>query len=120
MTQATSHAGTSGPANSSTSKPRAPSAQQERQALTETADQAVQSVGALYKEVNTIVERQARQSPYATLGLAAGIGFVIGGGLASPLGQTLLRLSVRTFGPPLVNAALSGALERGNSNLKSG
>jgi hypothetical protein len=114
MTQATAH---TGPSNSTT-KPRAANPPVDRAALTETADQAVQSVGALYKEVNTLVGRQARENPYTTLGLAAGLGFVIGGGLVSPLGQTLLRLSIRSFGPPLVNAALSKALERGNSNLK--
>jgi len=80
--------------------------------LTESADQAVQSLSALYTAVDGAVQRQVQSNPYATLGVAAGVGFVLGGGLASPMGQMLLRVSVRAFGPPLVNALLQNALER--------
>ena len=80
--------------------------------LTETADQAVQSIGALYTAVDSVLQKQVQANPYATLGVAAGVGFVLGGGLASPMGQMLLRVGVRAFGPPLVNALISTALER--------
>jgi ElaB/YqjD/DUF883 family membrane-anchored ribosome-binding protein len=79
--------------------------------LTATADQAVQSVTALYKQVQDTVETQMERSPYVALGAAAGIGFIVGGGLASPLGQLLLRSSLRTFGPPLLRAVLNSSTD---------
>jgi hypothetical protein len=93
--------------------PRRPAAAPpEAVSLTDTADHAMQSLGALYTAVDGAVQRQVQSNPYATLGVAAGVGFVIGGGLASPMGQMLLRVSVRAFGPPLVNALFQSALER--------
>jgi hypothetical protein len=83
-----------------------------QQSVTEQADQALQSVGVLYNTVDQALHRQIQANPYATLAAAAGIGFVLGGGMRSAIGQMLLRVSVRTFGPPLVNAVVSGALER--------
>jgi hypothetical protein len=85
--------------------------------ITETAEQALQSVGALYNAVDGVLTRQVQQAPYATLGIAAGVGFVLGGGLASPMGQMLLRVSMRAFGPPVFNALLQNALERANITL---
>jgi hypothetical protein len=58
-------------------------------------------------------------NPYVTLAAAAAVGFVVGGGMRSPIGQLLVRMSVRAFGPPLVNAALQNVLERATSRLES-
>jgi len=85
--------------------------------LTATADQALHSVGELYNAVDAAVTQQMRANTYATLGVAAGVGFVLGGGLASPMGQMLVRVSMRAFGPPLVNALIQNALERANITL---
>jgi hypothetical protein len=71
------------------------------------ADDALRSVSALYQSAHDELERQTRQSPYVTLGIAAGIGFVVGGGLASPLGQSLLRASFRAFGGTLLQHVLN-------------
>ena len=78
-------------------------------ALAETADQAVQSVTTLYRQVQDTLQTQVERSPYVALGAAAGVGFILGGGLASPLGQLLVRSSLRAFGPPLLRAALNAA-----------
>lgn len=80
--------------------------------VTESADLAIQSVGSLYHALDTAVSKQVRENPYATLAAAAGVGFILGGGLRSPFGQLLVRVGVRAFGPPLVSAALHGAVER--------
>jgi hypothetical protein len=80
--------------------------------LSESAELAVQSVGHLYTALDVAVSKHVRENPYATLAAAAGVGFVLGGGMRSPIGQVLLRLSVRAFGPPLVSAALHNAAER--------
>lgn len=110
MLETTTHS-TTQPASAPQPKPRTAPAS-EPVSLTETADQAVQSIGALYSAVDTALQKQVQANPYATLGVAAGVGFVLGGGLASPMGQMLLRVGVRAFGPPLVNALIHSALER--------
>jgi len=53
------------------------------------------SVGDLYRAADTFATEQARERPYVFLGVAAGIGFVLGGGLASRLGATLLGVGSR-------------------------
>ena len=77
--------------------------------LRDALEQAVGSVGQLYRQAETTLQEQAERSPYTTLATAAAVGFVIGGGLASPLGQRLLRLTLRQFGPPLLQAVLDGS-----------
>lgn len=88
---------------------RSPAAREKKDAapLTATADQAVQSFAALYQQIQDTLRTQVERSPYMALGAAAGVGFIVGGGLASPLGHLLLRSSVRAFGPPLLQAALN-------------
>lgn len=76
------------------------------------AEQALQSVGALYSTLDGALQRQMNDSPYVALAAAAGLGFVLGGGLRSPVGLVLMRMSVRAFGPQLMNATLAGVLER--------
>ncbi|MEY4580574.1 MAG: hypothetical protein RL701_5277 [Pseudomonadota bacterium] len=88
--------------------------------LTESADQAVKSVATLYSAVDGVLARQVQDSPYTTLAAAAAVGFVLGGGMRSPIGQLLLRLSVRTFGPPLVNAALQSVIEQTSAGIGAG
>jgi len=83
--------------------------------LTQTADQALQSLSTLYGAAESELGRRMQENPYATLAVAAGVGFVLGGGMRSSIGQVLLRLSVKTVAPPLVNLALSKALERANA-----
>jgi ElaB/YqjD/DUF883 family membrane-anchored ribosome-binding protein len=95
-------------------------AEQAAQSLTESADQAVKSVALLYNAVDGALARQVQASPYTVLGAAAAVGFVVGGGLRSPIGQLLLRLSVRTFGPPLVNAAMQSVLQQATAGLDAG
>lgn len=85
---------------------------QEPASLTQSADEALQSLNTLYGAVDTALTRRMEDNPYATLAVAAGVGFVLGGGMRSSIGQMLVRLSVRTLAPPLVNAALHNALER--------
>jgi hypothetical protein len=88
--------------------------------LTATAGQAVQSAAELYQAADTALQQQMETNPYVTLAAAAAVGFVLGGGMRSPIGQLMVRMSVRAFGPPLVNAALSNVLERATSGFNSG
>ena len=89
----------------------------EQASLTQSADDALQSLTTLYSAVDAALTKRMQDNPYATLAVAAGVGFVLGGGLRSPVGQLLVRLSVKTLAPPLVNAALHNAVERANNAL---
>lgn len=80
--------------------------------ITESADLALQSVGNLYSALDSAVSKHVSENPYVTLAAAAGVGFILGGGMRSPFGQLLVRVGVRAFGPPLVSAALHSVAER--------
>jgi hypothetical protein len=53
---------------------------------------------------------RVRQRPYSTLGAAAGIGYVLGGGLRSPLTATLVVMGARFFAEQLLREL--GAVQR--------
>lgn len=55
------------------------------------ASPALPPVRDLYHSLQTQIE----QNPYATLAAAAGIGFILGGGLFSRLGAKLLATAIR-------------------------
>jgi hypothetical protein len=82
-------------------------------ALRVVADEAVRSVSALYRAMNDDLQRRTSESPYVALGIAAGIGFVVGGGLASPIGQALMRASFRAFGGTVLQSVLNASAQAG-------
>jgi ElaB/YqjD/DUF883 family membrane-anchored ribosome-binding protein len=83
--------------------------------LSQSAGDAVQSLNTLYKAADSALSQRMQDNPYATLAVAAGVGFVLGGGMRSSVGQMLVRLSVKSFAPPLVNLALHNVIERANA-----
>jgi ElaB/YqjD/DUF883 family membrane-anchored ribosome-binding protein len=102
------------PAGQAAARPRTTEQepQQQQPSVTQSADQALQSVSALYGAVDGMLQRQLRENPYTALAVAAGVGFVLGGGMRTPFGQLLVRLGVRAFGAPLATAVLHGVGER--------
>ena len=62
----------------------------------------------LYKRVD--LARQIQEHPYRTLAIAAGLGYVIGGGLFTPLTRHLLGVGMRVAVlPALQSSLLAGA-----------
>ena len=53
-----------------------------RQDLVRAAEDAGEALEQLYRIGNTFISRTAQERPYAVVGVAAGIGFMLGGGLA--------------------------------------
>jgi len=98
-------------------RPKARAAQQQSASLTDSADQAVQSLATLYTAADAALQQQMRANPYTTLATAAAVGFVLGGGLQSSMGQVLMRWSVRALGRPILNAAINGVLEHAGVDL---
>ena len=70
----------------------------------------------LRKATRTIV-RTTREHPYAALAIAAGIGFVVAGGLRSRTGRALLGIGTRAVLPQLQAAAM--AVVRGEPEPES-
>jgi len=53
------------------------------------------SLNDLYRAADAFATEHARERPYVLLGVAAGIGFILGGGLASRVGGALLGVGTR-------------------------
>ena len=58
-------------------------------------DEVVTSTSELYRAADAFAVEQVHARPHTVLGVAAGIGFVLGGGLASRVGSTLLTVGAR-------------------------
>lgn len=59
--------------------------------LGESLDDVFESVELLAQRANGFLERQAEERPQVVLACAAGLGFVLGGGLSSRIGTMLTR-----------------------------
>jgi hypothetical protein len=67
------------------------------------------SLGDLYRAADTFTTEQTKIRPHVVLGAAAGIGFILGGGLASRLGSTLLSVGTRLFASRFLEEMMSHA-----------
>jgi ElaB/YqjD/DUF883 family membrane-anchored ribosome-binding protein len=67
--------------------------------LREAWGDAANAVERLYSHASSLVQEQVRERPYAALAAAAGIGFVLGGGLGSTTGRLLLRTGAQLLIP---------------------
>ena len=70
------------------------------------ATELASALTATVSELEGYLREELTQRPYATLGIAAGMGFVLGGGLASPIGRTLIRMAGRAALSRLVQSSL--------------
>ena len=59
------------------------------------AEEAGAAVEQLYRIGNAYVGREAQDRPYRVIGIAAGIGFVIGGGLAWKMAGRVMNVAGR-------------------------
>jgi len=60
-------------------------------------DEVVASAESLYRIANGFLGRQIEERPYAVIGAAAALGFVLGGGLTSRIGGVLATVGSRTL-----------------------
>lgn len=61
---------------------------------------------------DAFITKAVKESPLATLGGAAGAGFLVGGGFGAPLTRSLLRIGLKAGGAFVLDSALS-ALKSG-------
>jgi ElaB/YqjD/DUF883 family membrane-anchored ribosome-binding protein len=89
------------------------SAQSERKAQETGADiqkawtEASSALESLYTQASHQLQQTVHERPYVALGVAAGIGFVLGGGLRSVTGRYLIRTTAQLVVPGVL-AALKG------------
>ena len=72
---------------------------QAERSVAELANDLGSTAAELYERLD--LPRQMRDHPYRTLAMAAGIGYVIGGGLFTPLTPTLVRVGARAALVPM-------------------
>jgi ElaB/YqjD/DUF883 family membrane-anchored ribosome-binding protein len=72
--------------------------------------EASSALETLYTEASHKLQQAVQERPYAALAAAAGIGFVLGGGLRSVTGRYLLRTTAQLVVPGVL-AALKGVEE---------
>ena len=56
------------------------------------------------------------RNPYAVLAAAAGVGYVLGGGLFSPFTRRILRVGLKTMALPIAASQLRELAGRGNGD----
>lgn len=79
----------------------------ERADRTDWADYDIEDLVLAGRKVRKVIAKTARERPYALLGAAVGLGFILGGGLKSKTGRALLMASARYALPQLEQAALA-------------
>jgi len=65
------------------------------EALRTAAEEAGAAIEQLYRIGSAFIGREAQDRPYRVLGIAAGIGFVLGGGLAWRMAGRLINVAGR-------------------------
>jgi ElaB/YqjD/DUF883 family membrane-anchored ribosome-binding protein len=68
---------------------------------------ASSAIETLYTQASRELQHTVKERPYVALGVAAGIGFVLGGGLRSVTGRYLIRTTAQLVVPGVL-AALRG------------
>jgi len=77
--------------------------------IREDATALAQTLNTAADEVQQFVQSQLEQRPYATLGVAAGAGFILGGGLSVKLGSVLFGIGGRLLANVLLREVLRPA-----------
>ena len=67
--------------------------------LQEAWQNASESIETLYNRAAATLQTQVQERPYAAIAAAAGLGFILGGGLSSSTGRLLLRTAAQVAVP---------------------
>jgi ElaB/YqjD/DUF883 family membrane-anchored ribosome-binding protein len=111
-------AGVHAPGAAAAEKPAAPlseaaasvvSATERLETLYTEATTLADSLGDASSELNEFIHEQAHTRPYAALGVAAGAGFILAGGLTPKVGGLLLTLGGKMLANRLLREVLDSA-----------
>lgn len=84
---------------------------------TDWADYDIEDLVLAGRKARKLIAKTAREHPYALLGGAVGVGFVLGGGLRSRMGRALLFASARVALPYIEQAAVALVQRAGQSEM---
>ena len=87
--------------------------------LHQSAHQLLDEARSTFEDLGVDVRSRVRRHPYGTVLAALGVGYVLGGGLFSPLTFRLLGVGVRLAAVPLVKTQLLGFAEAAVSGFTS-
>ncbi len=82
-----------------------PMGEQRQRSVQEIASDVGQVASEIYGKLD--IGREMREHPYRTLAIAAGVGYVMGGGIFTPLTAGIFRLGLRAMAIPAVQTILS-------------
>lgn len=105
--ETTTKSSSNNPRTSSSIEKKARDAEADIQKAWQDASSALET---LYTQASTKLQETVQERPYAALAAAAGIGFVLGGGLRSVSGRYLMRTTAELV-LPTVLATLRGEEE---------
>jgi len=77
------------------------------EAVRSDANALAQSLGNAAQEVGTYIQQQLQERPYQTLGVAAGIGYILGGGLTLRVTSLLLGTGGRMLASMALREVMS-------------
>ena len=91
------------------------------QEIESSAQQVVEEAKGLVSDLRNTLDIRARveRHPYGMLVLAAGVGYVLGGGLFTPMTGRLVRLGLRLTAVPLMRDELMNLAQSALSGLGS-
>jgi len=81
----------------------------ESRSVQQLASDVGNAASELYSKLD--LGKELREHPYRTLAIATGLGYVVGGGLFTPLTASLLRIGVRALAIPAFQSVLHNAVE---------
>ena len=94
--------------DTTTTNPRTKRSQQSAESAArdprEVWQEASSALSTLYEHAASELEARIQERPYAALAVAAGVGFVLGGGLRSITGRMLLRTTAQYVLPGLLGS----------------
>jgi hypothetical protein len=99
--------------------PKSPKVGERIDHIGDTAQQLISEARGAVEDVSAWLDIKGRveRHPYGTLAMAAGVGYVLGGGLFTPLTARFFRLAARLAALPFVKDELLGMAEAALSGM---
>ena len=117
--QAPSPPDAAGPARPEPEGPAAADVGRRAAAVSQDVGRLNEDLSALAEETTAFLRHQLTRRPYLTLGAAAGLGYVLGGGIPRWMVRAALGLAVKTAVAAVVQEAAAGLFEAGRAEGES-
>lgn len=89
----------------------------EERSLAEQTQRVAADLRGLYDSVQDPVGQYYKENPYVVLAAAAGVGYVLAGGLFSPFTRRLMRMGMKAMVLPIAATQLKGVSGQSATNI---